>query len=140
MEHARKFIKRITDAGESFGSYGMTEDAGVLYDIRQYTGGINENKGTLKYANKAGKESGVAKMLSVGFEAYVQLLISNSNWRDARQDFPDWTTPNNFVSGYNYGVPPSTPETDEEYGFDWCQNLEDARGGGTGVNDDDVVS
>ena len=147
MEHARKFVKEITDLGESFGTYGSTSDQSVIYEIETYTGGVNNNgmfgKGTLKYAIKAGKESGVAKMLSVGFEAYVQLLISNSNWKDVRQNFPDWTTPNNFVSGYDYGVPAVVIEDEDDinsFGSNWCQEMEDLRGGGVGIDEDDVVS
>ena len=144
MEHARKFVKEITDSGESIGGYAMTSDSDILYYIETYTQYNDGNQqvsmpgtGTLKYAIKAGKESGVATMLSVGFEGYLKKLISDDNFKEAITYFPDvLDEKGTYVSGYNYGVPAVVIDTydwetmEGELGYDWCQTHKDEQAGG----------
>ena len=141
MEFAKKHVKNITDLGESFGPYGSTSDQEVSYEMEAYQGlgygasGFLGGVGTLKYAVKAAKESGIAKILDVGYESYIQLLIPTDMYVDLRDQFND-VEGGKYVSGFNYGVPaPTPPDADGDFGFDYCKELEaDRAAAGGGYN------
>ena len=134
MTAAKKHVQEIIDTYDDAWIKSAVSDQSIRYDIKTY----GEDGGTLKRAIQAAKESGYPRILEKGYESFVQEMISVDNYVEYREFFDD-VEDGKFISGYNYGVPPAIPETDDEYGYDYCASIEERRGNAGASNEDDIV-
>ena len=133
MFTAKEHIKDLVDKYDDAWVKSAVSDTTIDFFMRDYA----ENGGTLKRAIQAAKESGYGKLLSVGYESFIKEMIPASNYNSNITDYADIDDNGNYISGFDYGVPPVIEGDDEFFNVNYCKELEERRGSGAS-NEDEI--